>query len=407
MRGVFKAKFHAYSPAYWNSDNRDKLERGDKIVLPASALEKLSRMNVQFPIMFEISHLSDILPKKSHCGVIEFSAPEGSVYLPLWMIDNLGLDATGDSLVELTTVNLPKGKFVQFQAHETDFAMLQNPRIVLEKALRGYSCLTVGDTIEIEFNKRIYKLDVTQVKPNAPRGNAPPGISIIETDIEVDFKEPRDYKEWQKKQKAKELDLPPGSHFDHINGNFERVYSDNSKPKNLNNKNNPNKNKYSNSNSDNSNSNNSGNYEAKMAELNDDGLFDDNYDGFKINNWTSHKGNAKKDYFNDLKMSGSQGQKVKEKRKNKRSNGRGERLGMGSSNTSNMNKYGGTTYGKSGRGAPLGVNNNSPIVTSVSAPKTKKKEEIVGNMRYIYQVDQFGNSTLIRRLPLRKLPGAV
>jgi len=54
-------------------------------------------------------------------------------------------------VVELTTVNLPKGTFVQFQAHETKFAMLKNPRVVLEKNLRSYSCLTVGDTIQVEF----------------------------------------------------------------------------------------------------------------------------------------------------------------------------------------------------------------------------------------------------------------
>ena len=147
---TFKRKYHAYSPAYWNSQNRDKLEAGDKIVLPASALEELSRMHVQFPIMFEIAHDSEILPKKSHCSVMEFTAPEGSVYLPMWMIDNLGLDPQGDSVVELTTVNLPKGQFVQFQAHETKFAMLSNPRVVLEKSLRSYSCLTVGDTIQVK-----------------------------------------------------------------------------------------------------------------------------------------------------------------------------------------------------------------------------------------------------------------
>ena len=73
IAGPFKQKYHAYSPAYWSSDNRVKLEQGDKIVLPASALEQLSRMQVQFPIMFEISHVSELLPKKSHCSVMEFT----------------------------------------------------------------------------------------------------------------------------------------------------------------------------------------------------------------------------------------------------------------------------------------------------------------------------------------------
>lgn len=198
---VFRRKFRAYSPAYWNSVNRDKLEKGDKIVLPVSALDELSRMNIQFPIMFQIAHDSDILPKISHCSVMEFTAPEGEVYLPLWMIDNLGLDPAGESIVQLTTVSLPKGEYVQFQAHETKFAMLSHPRVVLEKALRLYSCLTVGDTIPVEFNNYVYKLDVTDVNPKKRLGNAPFAVSIIETDIRVDFIEPRDYKEWEEKQK--------------------------------------------------------------------------------------------------------------------------------------------------------------------------------------------------------------
>lgn len=85
------------------------MESGDKIVMPASALDELSRMTVQFPIMFEITHDSNILPKKSHCGLMEFTAPEGKVYLPLWMIDNLGLDTAGDSIVELRTTSISKG----------------------------------------------------------------------------------------------------------------------------------------------------------------------------------------------------------------------------------------------------------------------------------------------------------
>lgn len=73
----------------------------------------------------------------------------------------------------------------------------------MEKALRRYSCLTVGDTIQINFANHIYKLDVIKVKPAKPKGNAPPAISIIETDIKVDFIEPRDYKQWEKEQKKK------------------------------------------------------------------------------------------------------------------------------------------------------------------------------------------------------------
>ncbi|ETO15515.1 ubiquitin fusion degradation UFD1 family protein, partial [Reticulomyxa filosa] len=126
---------------------KKKKKLGDKIVVPGSVLEQVSRLQVSFPIMFRITHDSDVLPKKSHCSVLEFTAEEGNVYLPLWMMDNLGLDPSGSSMVELETVSLSKGQFVEFQAHETKFAMLNNPRVVLENTLRSYSALTVGDTI--------------------------------------------------------------------------------------------------------------------------------------------------------------------------------------------------------------------------------------------------------------------
>jgi len=368
MPSVFRRKYHAYSPAYWNSENRDKLESGDKIVMPASALEELSRMNIQFPIMFEIAHDSTILPKKSHCSVMEFTAPEGSVYLPIWMIDNLGLDPQGDSVVELTTVNLAKGTFVQFQAHETKFAMLQNPRVVLEKNLRGYSCLTVGDTIQVEFASHIYKLDVTEVKPSIARGNAPPAIGIIETDIKVDFKEPRDYKEWERKNKQK---------------------------------------KFTNTSSE-SKSN-----EDEVEEEEEDG------DGFgvivgaKVN-----AKNSKQSHFQSLEQSGFVPQKIKRQKsksagatpqKNRNTNSKSKGLSAAS-------PLGGkVTNPYSMRGAPLGkgkakgakttkyVNGNMAMGKVLKQKSVRKEEEVVGTMRYIYSIDEHGERTLIRRLPVRNL----
>jgi len=370
MQSTFRRKYHAYSPAYWNSENREKLEAGDKIVMPASALEELSRMHVQFPIMFEIAHDSDILPKKSHCSVMEFTAPEGSVYLPIWMIDNLGLDPQGDSVVELTTVSLPKGQFVQFQAHETKFAMLSNPRVVLEKNLRSYSCLTVGDTIQVEFAKHIYKLDVTEVKPALQRGNAPPAVSIIETDIKVDFKEPRDYKEWEKKNKEKKFTNKPSS---------------DSK-------------------------------EADEEEEEDDfGVIIDPTKAAQL---------TKQSHFSALESQGYQGQKIKRNRRSKSqstlSNGSNSNKSMSSSAnaspTGKINPYSsrGQPLGKA-RGGPLGggnakrkyVNGSMSMGRLLKQKSVRKEEEIVGKMRYIYEIDELGNRNLVRRLPVRdNIPAA-
>ena len=44
--------------------------------LPAS-------LHIEFPMLFEISNLRD--KRSSHCGVMEFVAEEGVVYLPYWV----------------------------------------------------------------------------------------------------------------------------------------------------------------------------------------------------------------------------------------------------------------------------------------------------------------------------------
>lgn len=105
------------------------------------------------------------------------------------MMQNLAVEAGG--VVQIKTVKLEKGSFIKIQPHETAFIDLPNPRAVyapprLENALRDYACLTQGETIIVEFNKRRYELDILETRPKA-------AIMTIETDIEVDFAPPKDY----------------------------------------------------------------------------------------------------------------------------------------------------------------------------------------------------------------------
>ncbi len=107
------------------------------------------------------------------------------------MMQNLAVEVGG--VVQIKTVKLEKGSFIKIQPHETAFIDLPNPRAVylpfrLENALRDYSCLTQGETIIVEFNKRRYELDILETRPKA-------AIMTIETDIEVDFAPPKDYVE--------------------------------------------------------------------------------------------------------------------------------------------------------------------------------------------------------------------
>uniref|UniRef100_A0A6N2L807 V-type proton ATPase proteolipid subunit n=1 Tax=Salix viminalis TaxID=40686 RepID=A0A6N2L807_SALVM len=133
--------------------------------------------------------LNNAAERVSHCGVLEFIAEEGMIYMPYWMMENLLLQE-GDT-VRVKNVTLPKGKYVKLQPHTKDFLDISNPKAILETTLRNYSCLTTGDSIMVAYNNKKYYIDIIETKPS----NA---ITIIETDCEVDFAPPLDYKEPEK-----------------------------------------------------------------------------------------------------------------------------------------------------------------------------------------------------------------
>lgn len=172
----------------------------------------------------------------------------------LQVMDNLLL-GVGD-LVNLQNVSLPKGTFIKIQPHTSDFLEISNPKAVLETSLRSFTCLTEvrdaskrlnviqslslvaslagdcqkpvsfdimaacrrmqntalitlkrraqpnvgqeflqGDTFVIEYNDKKFYIDVLKVRPDA-------AISVVETDVNVDFAPPKDYKEPDYKAEA-------------------------------------------------------------------------------------------------------------------------------------------------------------------------------------------------------------
>ncbi|MED6180526.1 hypothetical protein PIB30_011040 [Stylosanthes scabra] len=166
---------------------KPQIESGDKIIMPPSALDRLASLHIDYPMLFELRN--DAAERVSHCGVLEFIAEEGMIYMPYWMMENMLLQE--GSIVRVKNVTLPKGTYVKLQPHTKDFLDISNPKAILETTLRNFSCLTTGDSIMVAYNNKKYYIDIIETKP----ANA---ISIIETDCEVDFAPPLDYKEPEK-----------------------------------------------------------------------------------------------------------------------------------------------------------------------------------------------------------------
>ncbi|KAG4961368.1 hypothetical protein JHK87_038001 [Glycine soja] len=79
----------------------------------------------------------------------------------------------------------------------------------LRATLRSYSCLTAGDTIMVPYNNKKYYIDIVETIPS-------PAVHIIETDCEVDFAPPLDYKEPEKQAKPVVFDRKQPEVYDYI-----------------------------------------------------------------------------------------------------------------------------------------------------------------------------------------------
>jgi ubiquitin fusion degradation protein 1 len=105
------------------------------------------------------------------------------------MMQTLLLEA-GD-IVQIKSTDLQDAKLVKLQPQSTNFLDISDPKAVLENAFRNFSTLTKGDIFSFLYNDTIYDVAVLEVKPES----AKMGVSMIETDVEVDFAPPIGYVE--------------------------------------------------------------------------------------------------------------------------------------------------------------------------------------------------------------------
>nr|GEV81317.1 hypothetical protein [Tanacetum cinerariifolium] len=143
---------------------KNHLEAGNKIMLPPSVLDELVYR--------------------------EFTADEGVVFMPKWMMENMKLQ--DGEVVNIENTSLLQGTYIKLQPHATKFTTLSDHKSLLEKAFKDFACLTPGDTIVINHDDEKYLIDIVETKPSSH------AIALFDTDCEVDFATPLDYKEPEK-----------------------------------------------------------------------------------------------------------------------------------------------------------------------------------------------------------------
>jgi len=158
--------------------------QGDKIWLPNSAIQAimsgLRGSAVPVPMLFRLSLAGISTPHYRHVGVKEFTAPEGTIYIPLWIMRAMGVSDGDEVVVESAT--LPKGTFAKLQPLSEEFATINDPKGTLERAIQdgAFTTLSKGDAILVPVNGMDMEVYVVELKPAD-------AVSVIDTDLEVDF----------------------------------------------------------------------------------------------------------------------------------------------------------------------------------------------------------------------------
>ena len=181
---TLKVRPLVFHPSYSN----DGLNGSGKIILPASILKSLmdaSGNTVFSPITFTIiKDDADIIS----VGVEEFSAQEGYVYLPSFIMETYWYPHDSDIIMRYCKP--VKGTRVTFEPHETAF--IDSPakeKTFLEDYLKKcYPVLSKGSSILIVHEGNEYYINITDTKPENI-------ISTLDTDLEVEFLKPLDYVE--------------------------------------------------------------------------------------------------------------------------------------------------------------------------------------------------------------------
>ncbi|KAI1711236.1 ubiquitin fusion degradation protein UFD1 domain-containing protein [Ditylenchus destructor] len=189
MGRPFNMQLRCYSVPFFAGADAERINTmnyGGNVLLPNSALDQLTRLNVQYPLLFRIQNPDPMHQRVTHAGVLEFMAEEGKCYIPTWMMQQLQLREGAIAIIEYKT--LPSATFAKIKPMSTDFLSISNPRAMFEIELRKYRCLTKNDVISIRYNDQVLQFKVMDIKPE----NA---VSITECDVNLEFDTPEGYVE--------------------------------------------------------------------------------------------------------------------------------------------------------------------------------------------------------------------
>ncbi|RLN97767.1 hypothetical protein BBJ28_00016131 [Nothophytophthora sp. Chile5] len=86
-------------------------------------LLELQCLKVPTPLLFKVQAAADFNSSRNdaqYCSVQEFSAPDGQVFLPYWLMQSLQVPEGGKVVIS-SVINIPRGIYCRLQPESSTF----------------------------------------------------------------------------------------------------------------------------------------------------------------------------------------------------------------------------------------------------------------------------------------------
>ena len=191
---------NAYSMVFSEHNMANKLEYGNKILLPSSMLPDLDLENGT--VYFSIMNPRNC--KEIFVGVHEYNDSPGICFIPHSMIECLHL-SDGEPTIVKQIKEVPLGSYIKIKPYEKAFIELSDPKAILERFIsENYPILSKGEVMIINYLDIQYHIEVMECNPDKT-------IQTTNCDINVDFERPLDMIEEETKEETKEETMPSPS----------------------------------------------------------------------------------------------------------------------------------------------------------------------------------------------------
>ncbi|VDM56806.1 unnamed protein product [Angiostrongylus costaricensis] len=139
-----------------------RLNKCGMIVVPSTFFQNVDPSKISLPLCVKVSSTKpDVF---THCGIWDYSAPEGIVYVPGWVIKRLSIK--DGEMVRLEPAILPAATSALLISLSPIKHLFRKDRDFSRILTENYDFLTTNDLISIKFNCHCFDVLVTDVKPD-------------------------------------------------------------------------------------------------------------------------------------------------------------------------------------------------------------------------------------------------